>query len=263
MREEVLPFAPGGGSLKYLIAFIFCTCALAQSQAQTFSCPRRTEDILNYFVMAYPARVDQHMGPGNANPIYSSIVPDYGNNSYAATGYFIWTKSPSGYPWDIKTFDNNFIYDRSTELGWNDPTSFKRFNNDLAMSQRCVRVDRAGTTLRISYSNTQYQSYSQCLQYLTQPLGYVTNSLSAPMWVNVGNVGMTRTRYFTYKYSCDQNYANCQYMEVYSLGFGIGLFDWKYYVNKQGSFVLQQESVINNKQGGQTTPSLPCTNSYQ
>jgi hypothetical protein len=89
MREEVLPFAPGGGSLKYLIAFIFCTCALAQSQAQTFSCPRRTEDILNYFVMAYPARVDQHMGPGNANPIYSSIVPDYGNNSYAATGYFM------------------------------------------------------------------------------------------------------------------------------------------------------------------------------
>ena len=98
---------------------------------------------------------------------------------------------------------------------------------------------------------------------VTQPLGYVVNSLSVPTWVNVGNVGMTGSRYFTYKYSCDQNYANCQYMEVYSLGFGIGLFDWKYYVNKQGVFVLQQESVINNKQGGQTTPSLPCTSSYQ
>ena len=101
------------------------------------------------------------------------------------------------------------------------------------------------------------------MPYLTQPLGSVTNSLSAPTWVNVGNVGMTRTRYFTYKYSCDQNYGNCRNMEVYSLGFGIGLFDWKYYVNKRGSFVLQQESVINNMQGGQTTPSLPCANSYQ
>ena len=44
---------------------------------------------------------------------------------------------------------------------------------------------------------------------------------------------------------------------------GIGLFDWKYYVNKQGSFVLQQESVINQKHGGQTTPALPCTSSYE
>jgi hypothetical protein len=249
--------------VKYLIAVMFCTCVFAQSQAQTFSCPRRTEDILNYFMMAYPARSDQHMAPGNANPIYSSIVPDYGNNVYAATGYFIWTKSVSGYPWDIKTFDSNFIYDRSTELGWNDPTSFKRFDNDLAMSQRCVPGDRAGATLRIPSSNTQYQSYAQCMPYLTQPLDYVMNSLSAPTWQNVGNLGMTRTRYFTYKYSCDQNYANCQYMEVYSLGFGVGLYDWKYYVNKQGSFVLQQESIINMKQGGQTTPSLPCTTSYE
>jgi len=108
-----------------------------------------------------------------------------------------------------------------------------------------------------------YQSYSQCAPNLTQPLGNVVNSISAPSWVNVGNVGTVRTRYFSYKYSCNQYYANCQYMEVYSLGFGIGLYDWKYYVNQRGSYVLQQESMINNQQGGQTTPSLPCANSYQ
>ena len=219
--------------------------------------------MLNYFVMAYPARVDQYMGPGNANPIYSSIVPDYGDNSYAANGYFVWTKSASGYPWDIKSFDSNFIYDRSTELNWTDPTSFKRFNFDLPMSQRCVPSRQAGVTLKISASQTSYQSYTQCAPFQTQPLGYVVNSVSAPTWVNVGNVGPTRTRYFTYKYSCDQNYSNCQYMEVYGLGRGIGLFDWKYYVNQQGSFKLQQESVINNEQGGQTTPALPCSTSYQ
>jgi len=249
--------------VKCLVAVIFCTCMFAHSQTQSFSCPRRTEDMLNYFVMAYPDRVDQNMGPGNANPIYSSVTPDYGNNLYAANGYFIWTKSLSGYPWDIKTFDSNFIYDRATELGWSDPTSFKRFNTDLPMSQRCVRTDQPGAALKIPASNTLYQSYSQCLPYLTQPLGYVMNSISAPVWVNVGNVGSVKTRYFTYKYSCDQNYAACQYMEVYSLGRGIGLYDWKYYVNKQGSFVLQQESVINQKHGGQTTPALPCTSSYE
>jgi len=99
--------------------------------------------------MAYPNRVDQHMAPGNANPIYSSIVPDYANNTYGNSGYFIWTNSPSGYPWDVKTFDSNYIYDRSTELNWNDPTSFKRFNRDLLMSQRCLRTDQVGVTLKI------------------------------------------------------------------------------------------------------------------
>jgi hypothetical protein len=146
--------------MKYLVAFVFCTCVFAQSQSQPFSCPSGTEDMLNYFVMGYPARVDQHMAPGNANPIYSSIVPDYGNNTHAASGYFVWTKSQSGYPWDIKTYDTKFVYDRSTELGWTDPTSFKRFNIDLPMSRRCVPVGYPGATLKIPASNTFYQSYA-------------------------------------------------------------------------------------------------------
>jgi hypothetical protein len=249
--------------LKYLIAALFCLSVFAHAQNQPFSCPRRSEDMLNYFVMAYPNRVDHNMGPGNANPIYSAIFPDYGNNSYAAGGYFVWTKSAVGYPWDVKTFDANFIYDRTTELSWTDPTSFKRFSQDLPMSPRCLRSDDRGPTLRIPSANTSYQSYSQCVPNQTQPLGNVMNMISAPTWVNVGNVGPVKTRYFTYKYSCDQNYANCHYMEVYGLGFGIGLFDWKYYVNKGGTFLLQQESVINQLHGGQTTPSLPCTTSYE
>jgi hypothetical protein len=249
--------------LKCAFALLLCTCVPALSPAQSFSCPRRTEDMMNYFVMAYPNRVDQHMAPGNANPIYSSIVPDYANSAYAGTGYFLWTKSPNGYPWDVKTFDSYYIYDRSTELNWNDPTSFKRFNQDLPMSQRCVRTDSGGTTLKIPASKTQYQLYSQCAPTQTQPLGNVVNSISAPSMANVGNVGSVKTRYFTYKYSCNQYYSQCQYMEVYSLGYGLGLYDWKYYVNRKGNFVLQQESVINNLQGGQTTPSLPCTSSYQ
>jgi hypothetical protein len=34
-------------------------------------------------------------------------------------------------------------------------------------------------------------------------------------------------------------------MDVYALGKNIGLYDWKYYVNDSGSWVLRQESVIN------------------
>jgi hypothetical protein len=97
-----------------LLGIVVCAAAGASS-AQTFFCPTSTEDMLNYFIMNYPDRADYFMGPGNANPIYSSIFPDNGS-SFSATGYFVWTKGAGGYPWDVKTFDQGFVYDRSTEL---------------------------------------------------------------------------------------------------------------------------------------------------
>ena len=83
------------------------------------------------------------------------------------------------------------------------------------------------------------------------------------MQVNVGNMGKIRTRYFKYRYACDSTYSNCKYMEVFSLGYGIGHYDWQYYTNQNGQWVLMQESVIDQFSQGQTTPSLPCTTTYQ
>jgi hypothetical protein len=219
--------------------------------------------MLNYFTMAYSNRLSNHMGPGNANPIYTSISPDLGEK-FAVSGQFLWTKSAVGYPWDIKTFDGNYVYDRATELSWTDPTSFKRFTRDLPMSKRCVPTKRSGGSIKISSSATNYSSYANCQQTQTQNLGYVVNSISAPSTVNTGgNLGSVRTRYFTYKYSCNSSYGNCAYQEVYSLGYGVGLYDWKYYVNQNGSFVLNQESVINQFDSGSATPYLPCASSYE
>ncbi len=250
--------------MKFALVALFSILCPVLSQAQSsFACPLGYEDMMNYFVMAYPNRVDNHMGPGNANPIYTSIVPDNGTNKYAASGYFLWIKSAAGSPWDIKTFDGQYVYDRATELGWNDPTSFKRFDTDLPMTQRCVRIWAAGGTILIPAARTTYQSFSQCQSFQRQPLGNVVNSTSAPVTVKLNQLGFVPTRYFTYQYSCNQSYAACKYMEVFSLGYGVGLYDWKYYVNQSGKFVLQQESAINNLEGGQTTPSLPCTNSYE
>ena len=95
-------------------------------------------------VVAQGHRLDQHMGPGNANPSYTYINPDNGSGNYANIGYFLWIKGASGYPWDVKTWDTNYIYDRSTELVWTDPTSFKRFNQDLPISPRCITKKKAG-----------------------------------------------------------------------------------------------------------------------
>ena len=240
-------------------------CALLVSvgaYAQTFSCPAGTEDMMNYFLMSYPDRIDKHMGPGNANPAYNVIIPEPGL-SYPSQGVFFWIKSGKGYPWDVKTFDSRYIYDRGTELNWNDPTSFKRFNKDLPISQRCIAARSAGRPIVVPPAATAYSFFNSCASYTTKSLSYVRNTISAPVNVKVGNVGSVRTRYFRYRYACDSTYANCKYMEVFSLGYGIGHYDWKYYMRNNGQWFLVKESVINQLALGQTTPSVPCTTSYQ
>jgi hypothetical protein len=244
-----------------LAVSVLVSCAGLFAQ-QRESCPTGTEDMMNYFTMAYPNRLTNFMGPGNANPIYTSITPDLGS-SFATSGQFLWIKSSVGYPWDINVFDSNYIYDRTTELSWTDPTSFKRFNIDLPISRRCVPIKGRGGLIKISSSNTNYTSYASCSPTQTQNLGYVNNSISEPATSNVGNIGQVKTRLFTYQYSCNSSYGNCAYKEVFSLGYGIGLFDWKYYVNQNGTFVFKQESVINQFKAGTATPYLPCTSSYQ
>jgi hypothetical protein len=242
---------------------VFCALVVSVgAHAQTFSCPAGTEDMMNYFVMSYPNRIDKHMGPGNANPIYSAMLPESGS-TYQSQGVFLWIKSLNGSPWDIKAFDSKYIYDRATELNWNDPTSFKRFTKDLPISQRCIPANKGGAAIKIPPTNTAYNFYASCQPYQTKSLSYVLNNISMPVQVNVGNVGKIRTRYFKYRYACDSTYSNCKYMEVFSLGYGLGDYDWKYYTKQNGQWVMVQESVINQFSQGQTTASLPCTTTYQ
>jgi hypothetical protein len=219
--------------------------------------------MLKYFVLAYPNRTTSYLGPGNANPIYTSVFPEKGNN-YAISGYFLWIKSASGYPWDVKPFDSDFVYDRSTELHWTIPTSFKRFVIDLPISPRCVPLKKAPNPIQIPVAATQYRSFRNCTAFKMQDLGYAVNRISAPIQVkNVGNLGTVTTRRFTYQYGCDSSYSNCADQEIYSLGLGLGLYDWKHFKNKNGKWKLVKDSIIDDYETGQTTPYLPCRDTYQ
>jgi hypothetical protein len=250
-------------SLKLVAFALVLSLALTGRAQAQFSCNSTQDDMLAWFTMGFPDRVDQHMGPGNANPSYTYMNPDNGNGPYANTGYFLWIKGASGYPWDVKAWDTNYIYDRSTELVWTDPTSFKRFNQDLPISPRCIAKKKAGPVLLIRASGSIYQKYQNCQSVSTNPLSNVTTQISAPFNAKLGNVGRVSARAFTYMYSCDVNYANCKYKEIFSLARGYGQYDWKYYILQNGSYVFQKESIIDQKVPGQTTPSLPCANSYQ
>ena len=67
-------------------------CLSGSLHAQTpFKCSGSNEDMMTYFLMGYPDRIDNYMASPNVNPIYSSITPDIGPG-YAQQGYFVWTK---------------------------------------------------------------------------------------------------------------------------------------------------------------------------
>jgi hypothetical protein len=217
--------------------------------------------MLDWFTMRYPDRIDQHMA-GNSNPSYTYLNPDNGAGAYAGSGYFLWIKGAGGNPWDVKTWDTKLIYDRATELLWNDPTSFKRFNQDLPLAPRCVRKGKKGPILRTTAAASVYQMYANCQSTSTNPLGYVRTQISAPITVTL-NVGQVPARFLTYMYSCDATYANCKYKEVFTLAQGFGNVDWKYYILQNGVYVFQKETILNQEVAGQTTPNLPCVNSYQ
>lgn len=253
---------------RIFVYLAFAAVCAVNSKGQTFTCPAGKEDMLNYFVMAYPNRTTNYMGPGNANPIYTTIVPDLGA-SFATSGYFVWAKGSQGYPWDIKSFDQNYIYDRTTELNWNDPTSFKRFDADLPISHRCVPLANASFAenvvlpIQVPPAGTAYSFYSSCQSYKTQNLNYALNTVSAPTLNNTnGNLGPVLTRYFNYQYGCNSSFS-CTDKEVFSLGYQIGLYEWRHYQSQNGQWVLVQTSNIDQFDGGQATPYLPCDNSYQ
>jgi hypothetical protein len=234
---------------------------LTNAARAQFSCSTSQDDMLDWFTMRYPDRIDHHMA-GNSNPSYTYMNPDNGGGGYADTGYFLWIKGVSGNPWDIKTWDRKFIYDRSTELWWKDPTSFKRFNQDLRLSPRCIPTGKAGPLLRTPSSGSTYQKYGKCKSTSTNRLGYVRTQISAPFTATL-SVGPVPARRLTYMYDCDVNYANCTYKEVFGLAHGFGDYDWKYYKLTNGRYVFQKETILDQEVAGQTTPNLPCTNSYQ
>jgi len=82
----------------------------ASSDSSLFSCPAGEEDAMQYFVMRKDLREDHYLS-GEANPSYTKIFPDV---DFAPTGYWFWLKSPEAHGFDVKAYDEKYIYIRGT-----------------------------------------------------------------------------------------------------------------------------------------------------
>jgi hypothetical protein len=128
---------------------------------------------MNYFVMSHQLR-SAHFLSGTKNSIYTEVFPDV---DFAMSGYWFWLKSPNGHGFDVKAFDENYVYMRSAELFWKDNTTFKRFRHNLPITARCVPEESAGPEIKVK--DTSYDFFSSCRAFKQGQLGTATNSLDA------------------------------------------------------------------------------------
>jgi hypothetical protein len=146
--------------MRFLFAFL--PLFSATLFAQVFSCPDGKVDVMKYFVLAEDYRSGQYMN-GTPNPIYTKVFPDL---DFAKSGYWFWLKSASAHGFDVKAFNDKNVYMRSTELVWDNNTTFKRFVHDLPIAARCVEEGKPGPEIKVE--DTSYRYYSSCRAYSVQ-----------------------------------------------------------------------------------------------
>lgn len=237
--------------MKFLVLFIsLLPIALA---SQDFSCPTGQADMMKYFAMSRDKRID-HFVKGQPNSIFTVVFPD---SDFAPSGYWIWLKSAQAHGFDVKSFDEKYVYMRATELEWKDNTTFKRFEHDLPIASRCVPEGEPGVEVKVA--DTHFQYFASCRPYKSSNLGTAVNDLDAPLRMDAGGLGELWTRVLHYHYNCDRQFRNCKDEEQFYLGNGYGLWRWMHFRNGE----LLKSALMNDLQRGKPQASLPCAESYK
>ncbi|MBA3912462.1 MAG: hypothetical protein H0X25_01070 [Acidobacteriales bacterium] len=249
--------------MKYLLlVLLLCACCSASSGSAV--CSPAQYDMLDW--MTQNRYTTQYMtGDTGTNPRYEYI------ESNLHRYYDI--KQQSGYPWDVNFFDttaDGYIYQWATENIWGDPTTYKAFDSTTTMpwTQRCVPIGANGQKLAtIKLPSAPYHFYDTGCAKRTQQydLGFVINEV----WDNGvlslgGNLpDNIHTLALSYRYTCDSNYDNCRYKEVFEYAQPLGLLRWTYYILSNGVYVQNNQTVHNmydTLEDGPLVPVHPCWN---
>ena len=214
-----------------------------------------TYDMLAWMTMRSDMSAAHHMA-GTANPLYTSVTANR----------FYWTKTASGYPWDIQLYDKNYVYLWVTELDWLNPRTFKAFNSpktgkfNLPFAPRFAKGGYPGSSITISDST--YEIHTDCNSFVTKNLGHVINEVWGPYKESLGGQlpANLQTLVVSYRYSCDANYSNCANKEEFHLAQPYGLVKWQHQsLGGNGTYNPPDNvTYFNHVVTGQTTPITSC-----
>ena len=229
-------------------------CFVAVVSASATPCTSSQYDMVTWFTMGSSWSKQYHLA-GNNNPLYT-----YRGKT------FYWIKGAAGYPWDVNSYDDKYVYQWATEYHWTDPTSYKAFDSALPWSPRCIEKPPAGAygtkLATITLPSTPYTIYGgSCTQSSNSNLGSVVNEVWGPTPMSLGgNLPKNApTLTLSYRYSCNSSYDSCRYKETFDFQRPYGLVRWTYYILQNGQYVQQNVSVFNSMvSGGAPAPDHPC-----
>ncbi len=254
MSHVVATTTVGWGVKQASLLFLSLLLLTSFAAAANSPCKAGQYDMLQWASMDSTLGSSYHFS-GNANPLFSGIR--------SPKDLFL-IKGPAGFPWDIDPYDDNYIYLWVTEYDWNDPTTYKGFVSPMPWMPRCIDIPQQsnGKIASITVANSDYNIYlTGCVQQPTQSLGYVVNEVWGPFPLTLGGSlpANASTLELSYRYTCDSNYENCTYKEVFDFQKGFGLVQWTYYQLQNGNYVQQNQSVFNTlTMGGVPKPIAPC-----
>jgi hypothetical protein len=152
---------------------------------------------MQYFAMSQQNRASQFRN-GQPNPIYTEVFPD---QDFAGSGYWFWLKSTSAHGFDVKAFDQNYVYIRSTELVWTNNTTFKRFVSDLPIAARCVASNSPRPEIQVA--DTSFQYFSSCSPYKSSNPGNSTFDQQSDLWQRQRNAALHHELSVAHLASCN------------------------------------------------------------
>jgi hypothetical protein len=209
-------------------------------------------DVLEFMLPDQVWALSHHL-EAPAHPIFCKLVKNQ-----------IWyMKGKNGFPWDMNTFDDQFIYQSITERDWDNPDHFKIFastswpgaNGGIVWSPRDAEaIGHGGPWVT---PDSTYRLYSGCDNFTEQDLQPVSVTLEGPYEYDFGgDLGwmpcLVQRYFWTEKQTADRMELN-RYIRKF------GWAQWELWHLQGNRYEQKQISAFNHiADGGSPDPLFPC-----
>lgn len=209
-------------------------------------------DALTYLLPDELWRLENHLEVENGGqPIPTAVI-----------GNQIWyMKQMSGFPWDMNTFDEKFVYQSITENVFQNPNSFKIFaskswsgaNGAIVWCPRFIDP----TSTPIVTTDSSFRIYSDCKNFQVSTLGGpIFTRYALTKFSPGGSFGSVTIDCLQVDYQWNPGLT---VLERHIYGKAFGLVSWQTFNLVNGQYVQQKQTLFNTMVAAPNPkPQFPC-----